>query len=114
MKELDRVYAQNIANEYAPKTDSDVIALKKLDKKVKRPALIFGYGFGTLSTLVMGMGMSICLKALEIDMIWGLVAGLVGMSGMIATYPIYRAILQNRKEEYANDIIALADKIADR
>lgn len=29
----DKIYAQNIASEYAPKDDSKIVALKKLDKK---------------------------------------------------------------------------------
>lgn len=37
----DKVYAQSIANEYSKKSTSKVVALKKLDNKVKRPANIF-------------------------------------------------------------------------
>ena len=41
----DKIYAQNIASEYAPKDDSKIVALKKLDKKAKLPAEIFTYSF---------------------------------------------------------------------
>ena len=37
----DKIYAEQIANEYAPKKTSKVVALKKLDQKAKRPAEIF-------------------------------------------------------------------------
>lgn len=36
----DKIYAEAIANEYAPKDTSKVVALKKLDRKAKQPANI--------------------------------------------------------------------------
>ena len=41
----DKIYAEQIANEYAPKQTSKVKALKKLDAKAKLPATIFAYSF---------------------------------------------------------------------
>lgn len=43
----DKIFAEAIANEYAPKDTSKVVALKKLDWKAKRSATLFAYGFGT-------------------------------------------------------------------
>ena len=40
MENLDKVYANKIAEEYAIKKESNVIRLKKLDQKVKRLPLI--------------------------------------------------------------------------
>ena len=42
----DKIYAEAIANEYAPKDTSKVLALKKLDRKAKNKANIFAYTFG--------------------------------------------------------------------
>ena len=56
----DKIFAEAIANEYAPKNASKVLALKKLDRKAKRKANIFAYTFGTLMALVLGVGM--CLS----------------------------------------------------
>ena len=55
----DKIYAQNIASEYAPKDDSKIVALKKLDKKAKLPAEIFTYSFGIIGALVLGVGIGI-------------------------------------------------------
>jgi uncharacterized protein (UPF0335 family) len=41
----DKIYAEAIANQYAPKNTSKVVALKKLDRKAKSPANIFAYTF---------------------------------------------------------------------
>ena len=48
MENLDKVYAKRIAEEYAPKTTTKVVKLKKLDQKVKRPAIIFAFTFGII------------------------------------------------------------------
>ena len=39
----DKIYAEHLANEYAPKDDSKVIALRKLDARAKLPATVFTY-----------------------------------------------------------------------
>ena len=46
----DKIYAESIVNEYAPKDTSKVVALKKLDTKAKAPANIFGYTFGIIES----------------------------------------------------------------
>ena len=45
----DKIYAEQLANEYAPKDTSKVVALRKLDAKAKRPANIFTYTFGIIA-----------------------------------------------------------------
>ena len=56
----DKIYAEHLANEYAPKDDSKVIALRKLDAKAKLPATVFTYTIGILCALIAGVGM--CLS----------------------------------------------------
>ena len=46
----DKIYAEKIASEYANKQTTKVKQLKRLDKWVKKPALIFAYTFGIIST----------------------------------------------------------------
>ena len=57
----DKIYAEQLANEYAPKDTSKVVALRKLDIKAKRPANIFTYSFGIISALVFGTGMCLAM-----------------------------------------------------
>ncbi len=52
----DKILAESIAKEYAPKENSKIIALKKLDNRVKLPAIIFTYSYGIVSSLVFGVG----------------------------------------------------------
>ena len=51
----DKIYAESIANQYAPKDTSKVVALRKLDAHAKRPAAIFTYTFGIAAALGAGL-----------------------------------------------------------
>ena len=57
----DKIYAEHLANEYAPKDTSKVVALRKLDARAKRPANIFTYTLGVVSALVFGLGMCLAM-----------------------------------------------------
>ena len=60
----DKIYAEHLANEYAPKNDSKVVALRKLDRRAKLPANIFAYTFGIVSSLVFGVGMCLSMNVI--------------------------------------------------
>ena len=108
---------QKIRTQYTEKQYSELDVLKELDSKVKRPANIFAYVFGSLSALIMGSGMSLVMTdistsvGIENPMIFGIVIGIIGMLMAIINYPIYKAILSSRRKKYADKIIAVSDKI---
>ena len=111
----DKIYAEQIANEYAPKQTSKVKALKRLDAKAKNPANIFTYTFGIISSLVLGTGMSLAMGVIGggtiLSMVLGIIIGCIGIVGAGINYPLYKKILANSKKKYANDIIKLANEI---
>lgn len=112
----DRIYAEHIANEYAPKQTSKVKALKKLDAKAKNPANIFTYTFGIICSLVLGTGMCFAMGVIGtgsiLSMGIGIVIGCLGILGVCVNYPLYKKILSKSKNKYASDIIKLANEIA--
>lgn len=110
----DKIYAEALANEYAPKDTSKVVALKKLDAKAKLPAIIFAYSFGIVFTLVFGTGMCLAMGVLGggAYFIPGIVIGLAGMLGVGVNYPIYKRLLARGKQKYAFEIIELAKEIS--
>lgn len=114
---VDKIYAEQLANEYAPKETSKVVALRKLDRKAKRPAEIFAYTFGTAFTLIFGTGMCLAMQVIGPatlgSMIAGIAIGLVGMAGVGVNYPIYRKLLANGKRKYAFEIMQLAREISE-
>lgn len=113
----DKIYAEAIANEYAHKNTTKVVQLKKLDAKAKRPANIFAYTFGIVSSLVLGVGMCLAMKVigdgLAVSFGVGIGVGLLGILGVSINYPIYKKMLEKGKEKYASDIIRLAKEIAE-
>ncbi|MCR5079413.1 MAG: dihydropteridine reductase [Bacilli bacterium] len=113
---VDKSVAERIASEYTPKETSQVVALKKLDRKAKFGARFFGYTFGSIMALVLGVGMCFSLKVLgdgsTLFNILGYVLGGVGIIGCASNYFIYKKLLTKGKAKYASDIIALAKTIA--
>lgn len=112
----DKTYAEKIASEYAPKETRKVVALKKLDNRVKLPANIFAYTFGVVMTLLLGVGMCLSMKVIgdgsTLFTAPGVVVGVIGVVGISVNYPIYKKILEKSQKKYSADIIALANQIA--
>ena len=112
----DKIYAESIVKEYAPKEKSKIIALRKLDRRAKRPATIFTYTWGIISSLVLGTGMCLSMQVIGnslTHMILGIIIGIIGMVGCGINYPIYTKILEKGKKKYAYEIIELARQISE-
>ncbi len=109
--------AQKIRAQYTEKTTTELDALRELDSKVRRPANVFAYVFGSISAIIMGSGMSFVMTDLASQlglgdmMIPGIAIGVVGMALALVNYPIYKAILNSRKKKYGAEILALSEKI---
>ena len=52
---------QKIRTQYTEKEHTGLDELKELDTKVKRPANVFAYIFGSISAIIMGAGMSLVM-----------------------------------------------------
>lgn len=112
----DKIYAESIAKEYAPKDNSKIVALRKLDAKAKMPATVFTYTFGIISALVFGTGMCLAMQVIGsgiAGMLLGIVVGIIGMIGCGVNYPIYKKMLENGKKKYAFEIVELAREISE-
>ena len=108
---------QKIRTQYTEKGHTGLDELKELDSKVKRPANVFAYIFGSFSAIIMGAGMSLVMTdiaetvGIQNPMLYGIVIGIIGMFMAIINYPIYKGILGRRRKKYADKIIELSDKI---
>ena len=112
----DKIYAEFIAKEYAPKDNSKIVALRKLDRKAKLPSTIFTYTWGIISALVFGTGMCLGMQVIGngvMSMVIGIIVGVIGMVGCGVNYPIYKKILENGKKKYAYEIVELAREISE-
>ena len=118
MKKNDQEFiVQKIRTQYTEKENTLLDALKELDAKVKRPANVFAYVFGSISAIIMGSGMSLVMTeigatvGLENAMVPGIIIGGIGLIMAVINYPIYKSVLQKRKEKYADQIVTLSDSI---
>ena len=115
--DTDKIIAESIAKDYAPKENSKIVALKKLDNKAKLPATIFTYSFGIISALVFGTGMCLAMQVIGsgmAGMVLGIVVGIVGLAGCGVNYPIYKKMLEKGKAKYAYEIVELARQISEQ
>lgn len=111
---------QKIRTQYTEKEHTRLDELKALDTKVKRPANVFAYIFGSISAIIMGSGMSLVMTdfgasiGVSEPLMPGIVIGVVGMLMAIINYPMYKGILSSRKKKYAEQILTLSEKIMNR
>ena len=110
--------AQKIRTQYVEKPSTELDELRALDTKVKRPANVFAYIFGSISAVIMGSGMSLVMTDIAEKLglgfnplVPGIVIGVIGMIMAGVNYPVYRGILNSRKKKFGAKIIELSDKI---
>ena len=113
--------AEKIRTQYIGKQASELDELRELDAKVKRPANVFAYVFGSISAIIMGCGMSLIMTdiadsiGLGVDpMKAGIVIGVAGMILALLNYPMYKGILNSRKKKYGPKILELSEKIINK
>lgn len=106
---------QKIRSNYEKKETSKLDQLKTLDKKVRRPVKIFSYIFGSLSSLVLGVGMCLAMKIIGASVSFlmplGIGVGLLGILLVSINYPMYKKILKSRKEKFSKQIFELSDSL---
>ena len=112
--------AQKIRTQYMEKQPSELDALRELDAKVKRPANVFSYIFGSISAIIMGCGMSLVMTDIASTlglgdmMIPGIAIGVVGLILALVNYPMHQGIMNSRKKKYAPEILKLSEKIMNK
>ena len=106
LKSIERIRAAYTATE-PTKLDE----LKALNKKVKRPAQIFSYIFGTVGALVLGTGMCLAMKVIGDMMIAGIAIGVVGIAMVSLNYPIYGKLLSRRRKKYADQVLSISTEL---
>lgn len=105
---------RSIKEQYEAHTPTKLDELKELDKKVKRPANIFSYVFGSVGSLVLGGGMCLAMGVIESIgtlMAPGIIIGAAGIAMVSANYFIHKAMIKSRKQKYSEQILALSDSI---
>lgn len=108
--------AQKIRAQYVEPQTTELDALRTLDARVKRPANIAAYLFGSVSAIVMGFGMSLIMTdigatlGMASSMVPGILIGIAGLALAAVNYPLYQLHLSRRKQKYRDEILNYTDK----
>ena len=120
MNRNEQQAAARIREHYTEKQSTELDTLRELDAKVKRPANVFAYTFGSISAVIMGAGMSLIMTdigaaiGITSALVPGIAIGVVGLCMALLTYPMYKGILGSRKKKYGAEILKLSDKIMNK
>ena len=112
---------KKIREKYTAPTQAEdkMTRLRKLDASVTNTAQAIAIACGVVGTLILGIGMSLCMTEIgeiiglysSASMALGIAVGVVG--GVIASlaYPIYHAIVKAKRKKLAPEIIRLTDEL---
>ena len=106
---------QEIRKKYLPKNESKMDEVKRLDAQVQNAGVVAALCIGIISSLILGLGMSMAMQVLGSGMsvmLLGILIGIIGMAGMFLAYPVYRAQQRRTKEKLSPRILELIDTFA--
>ena len=100
-----------IRQKYLPPEEDRMVLLRRLDESVTRKGTAAALSLGVASTLLMGLGMSLCLVWGGSAFVPGIACGLLGMAGMGAAYPLYRCMIRRERAKLAPQILKLTEEL---
>ena len=103
-----------IRKRYEPREGNKMEQLRQLDRKVQEAGMLEALCAGIIGALVFGFGLCLCLGVFGdsiLNMVIGVVVGLVGMIGMIWAYPLYCRIRKQTREKYTPQILQLISEL---
>ena len=110
---------RKIRQKYVPKEVDRMEQLRKLDAGVTRKAVAISLVAGIIGALVLGFGMSLIMTDVgetlglygKIQVVLGVVIGMIGVVLVSVAYPIYNRIARKERERIAPEIIRLTDEL---
>ncbi len=116
-KEIDK-----IRKKYLTETEevNKMEQLRRLDASVTKKATIPALTMGIISTLIMGMGMSLIMTdigsnlSMSTPLIPGIVIGLIGLIGVISAYPLFIHISKKQRQTIAPQVLKLIDELSQK
>ena len=104
---------KRIREKYAPPTQEEdkMEQLRRLDRSVTKAGAMISLTVGIISSLILGVGMCCTMVWADRLFIPGIMIGIIGIVGMIATYPIFTCVTQKRREKLAPEILRLSEEL---
>ncbi|MBE6604591.1 MAG: MotA/TolQ/ExbB proton channel family protein [Ruminococcaceae bacterium] len=111
MKNDQKFLLEKIRSQYTEEAHTALDALRALDRRVARPAVILAYTLGTVATLVFGTGMCLAMQVIGNAMLPGIALGFVGLAAAVLNYPLYKKVLNARRRTFTPQIMALCEQL---
>ena len=110
---------KKIREKYAPKNESKIQLLRRLDAGVTKKATVISLIFGVVGALIMGTGMSLIMSDFSkilgiyqpLALLVGFITGLIGTVLICLAYPIYNSTVKKERQRIAPEILRLTDEL---
>lgn len=102
---------KKIRQKYLRPEENKMEQLRKLDESVSKKGMAVSLVIGTISVLVLGIGMCCTMVWADTLFIPGIGIGILGMAGIGLTFPLYRRITKKQREKLAPKIMELTDEL---
>ncbi|MCD8337567.1 MAG: hypothetical protein LUD18_09880 [Lachnospiraceae bacterium] len=107
VEEIRRKYVTDENDSY----ESKLRQLKDLDRSASRKGMIVSIAVGTVSTMLLGLGMSCIMVWNDPLFILGVVLGVLGLIGVCASYPLFQRITKRERKRIAPMILKLSEEL---
>lgn len=110
---------RKIRQKYQVEDENGMEQLRKLDSIATNRATCIALILGIVGTLIMGLGISLILTNLGsffglqkmINMVIGIVSGVIGIALATSAYPVYRHIIKKERAKIAPEILKLTEML---
>lgn len=102
---------KKIREKYMPKEVTKLDQLRRLDESTTKKGLACSLTLGTVSSLLLGIGMCCTMLWSEIWFIPGIVVGLLGIAGIVLAYPLNNHLTKKERQRLAPEILKLSAEL---
>ncbi|MBQ8144634.1 MAG: hypothetical protein IJ042_07590 [Butyricicoccus sp.] len=100
-----------IREKYAPREETLIEQVRRLDRGVTQKGSVPALILGILGTLLLGVGMCCTMLWAENWFIPGIAIGVIGIVGVSLAYPIYVRVTKKERAKIAPEILRLTDEL---
>ena len=102
---------KRIREKYIPKEETKMDQLRRLDNSATQKGTVVSLVVGTISALILGVGMCCTMVWADQWFFQGIIIGIVGLIGIALAYPLYARITKKEREKVASEIMRLTDEL---
>lgn len=102
---------RKIRQKYLSQEENKMMKLRRLDQSTTRKGTVIALIVSIVSTLLLGVGMSCTMVWGSSLFVLGIIIGIIGITGVAVTYPLYLHITKKQREKLAPEIMRLTEEL---